>query len=145
LGFANLLVPYNESIHFEVGYNIGKNLADVIADFTSLLYLLAPYVAYAFLLMRCVHTERVIWTGRQFVWQRLKYHTRCSVLRIIGSSWRIMRTLNTSPPRFVVSAIAAASRLLSDEEADVTVMAVAWKHRAHNTQLSSNAQSLRYP
>ena len=35
LRFANLLVPYNESIQFEVGYNIGKNLADIIADFTS--------------------------------------------------------------------------------------------------------------
>ena len=46
-----MLVPYKDSIHFEVGHDVGKNVADVMTDFSGLLYLLASYLGSAFLLM----------------------------------------------------------------------------------------------
>ncbi len=56
-GFTNLFVPYIESIHFETYYDIGKNLADIMTDFSNLLYLLAAYNADAFLLMPRLHFD----------------------------------------------------------------------------------------
>jgi hypothetical protein len=50
-GLADLLLPYNESISFEVGYDTRKNLLDVVMDFSDFSYLLAPYVTSSFLLM----------------------------------------------------------------------------------------------
>jgi hypothetical protein len=50
-----MLVPYKDSIHFEVGHDVGKNVADVMMDFSGLLYLLASYLGSAFLLMESLY------------------------------------------------------------------------------------------